>query len=212
MVVVINTDKVTNPLVVQSASTISPRCLELIAEFQRFGSKTFEGLVALGKTVVAAKVELPTKEYKYFCEEIGLKPDSPTVRKFECIGRNAGTLEALGDRMPNRWTTLYLIASMTPEQLQMLASHSEFGPNITAQKVRQIALPKRPQQVPQNLSFKPEHVDSAWISFAGVENQQQLFEEVHELQKRFLFSCTWILTNGIEIYQSARNVVFTADE
>lgn len=106
-------------------------------DFSSFGKMTAHALIGMGKAVFDAK-ETSVSVFNKFCELTGLDPKGSTARKYIAIGRNHGRLEQYIDALPNNWTTVYRICSLTDEQFDTLIASKAITPSLTAKTINEI--------------------------------------------------------------------------
>ena len=51
---------------------VSPKYLDLVEKYKLFARKSAENIVKLAETLITAEDELPPKEFRRFCEDVGL--------------------------------------------------------------------------------------------------------------------------------------------
>jgi len=106
-------------------------------DFSSFGKMTAHALIGMGKAVFDAK-ETSVSVFLKFCELTSLDPKASTARKYIAIGRNHARLEQYIDALPNNWTTIYKICSLTDEEFDMLIESTVISPSLTAKTINQI--------------------------------------------------------------------------
>jgi len=101
-------------------NTVNPNIESSVVEFKTFAKKTAESILEMGRVVYEAKRKFKNnrEDFEMFSERIGFKPASSSIKKLTQIGKSYMTLKERSKYLPNNWTTLYLIARLTSEQLQ----------------------------------------------------------------------------------------------
>ena len=108
-------------------------------DFSSFGKMTAHALIGMGKAVFDAK-ESPDSVFTKFCELTSMDPKGSTVRKYIAIGRNHARLEQYIDALPNNWTTIYKICSLTDDEFDTLVESKVISPSLSAKTINQIIM------------------------------------------------------------------------
>ena len=98
----------------------SPRLLTLAADFQRFAKKTAEGVLDMAATVFRASKLGSDAQFHRFCELVGQRYQSPTMKKLKLIGEKYEFLLAKAEKLPGSWTTVYQIAKLANDEIERL--------------------------------------------------------------------------------------------
>jgi hypothetical protein len=110
-----------------------------VKQFNSFGKKSAEGVVGMGRVVLAAHQTLEdTNEFRKFCNRIRFENGSSSLRKLIIIGQKAGLLEKYLDQLPASWTTLYLLSTLTDAQLKEGLTKKRIDPTMTGAQVRHV--------------------------------------------------------------------------
>src|SRR6476661_1836949 len=161
---------------------LSPRYTELAKQYKTFAKTAAENILKLAETLVRAKAELAPREFDHFCEEVSLKKDRATFRKLMKIGEKYARFEPVLNRLPNQWTTIYKLATISEEGFQRVLNSNQLSSFMTANQVGLI-LDDKPK------SKKGAAVAVCTISLSGLENGQKLkaYQHLAVLKKQFNF-------------------------
>jgi hypothetical protein len=101
------------------ATTIVPKeRKEYVAAFKAGVEKTARSTLEMCRVVYEAEQSLDKFQFKTFCEEVGLKDYSSTVRKFSAIGRVYPRFIQYVDQLPASWTNIYLITQIPADAFE----------------------------------------------------------------------------------------------
>lgn len=101
------------------ASAIIPKeRKEYVAAFKAGVEKTARSTLEMCRIVYEAEQSLDKFQFKSFCEEVGLKDYSSTVRKFCAIGRVYPRFIQYVDQLPASWTNIYLITQIPADAFE----------------------------------------------------------------------------------------------
>lgn len=117
-------------IMIQTAERIAER-------FMSFKKQTAEGLLNMSKAVSDAKAA-HKEVFKKFCILTDLDPSGSTFRKYNAIGQNFDRLMDHVEKLPNNWTTLYKVASLSPTEFQKLVDSNKLNPGIKAATIREV--------------------------------------------------------------------------
>jgi hypothetical protein len=106
-----------------------------IEQYKQFAKVGAEGIIDQCFTLVKAEDDLSKKNFRRFCEELKLSPESSTYRKLKKIGEAADRLKGVADRVPNSWTTLYQLAKLEREVFDRVLTSGQLHPAMTAQEL-----------------------------------------------------------------------------
>ena len=115
---------------------------ESVAEFNKYAKKSVESVLEMGRVVYQAKTLLEqggNKEgFSEFCEHIGFKSGSSTIKKYICIGKSYAHLVTGMANLPNNWTTIYQISQMDPVRFGELIANGEISPSLTGAGLKKL--------------------------------------------------------------------------
>lgn len=112
---------------------------EYAASFNIYAVKTAQNTLEMCRVVREAKTELSKSDFDKFCFAIGRKEveNDSTIRKYIAIGERYPEFIAYADRMPNSWTSIYLITTIPADKLLNLINEAKSLKNLTAQQIKQ---------------------------------------------------------------------------
>ena len=88
----------------------------LTKQYQAAAEKSCGGTIEMAETIVHAGRELTGASHTAFYEVIGIDPNGSKTRKFKRIGEAATRFKPHLDRLPNAWTTLYLLSKLEVDE------------------------------------------------------------------------------------------------
>jgi len=103
-----------------------------VDNFLAMRRKSSESILQLCKIVVEAEKNLEDEEFAKFLKEIGVDKSGSTFRKYRAIGHAIERLTPHTSVLPTSWTTIYRIACLDEEKLQLLVSEKLITPMLTA--------------------------------------------------------------------------------
>ena len=101
-----------------SAAIVPKERKEYVAAFKAGVEKTARSTLEMCRVVYEAEQSLDKFQFKTFCEEVGLKDYSSTVRKFSAIGRVYPRFIQYVDQLPASWTNIYLITQIPADAFE----------------------------------------------------------------------------------------------
>lgn len=121
-----------------TATDIPATVQQYADKFFELQCKTAASLIEMGRLVLKAQSALKSDgQYKLFCTAIGFKSKS-SIRKFEQIGKRADLLQKNADKLPDTWTSLYSIAGLDEDVLEILFDDGKISPAIKGRDIRQL--------------------------------------------------------------------------
>ena len=108
------------------------------ASFNSFAVKTAQSTLEMCRVVYEAKSELETNDFEKFCEAIARSHEDSTIRKYLAIGARYNEFIAYADRMPNSWTSIYLITTIPADKFLTMINDSKSLKNLTAQQIKKL--------------------------------------------------------------------------
>lgn len=113
---------------------------EFAYSFNIYAVKTAQNTLEMCRVVREAKTELSKSDFDKFCFTIGRKEEEndSTIRKYLAIGERYPEFIAYADRMPNSWTSIYLITTIPADKLLNLINEAKSLKNLTAQQIKQL--------------------------------------------------------------------------
>ncbi len=141
----------------------TPRLLTLAADFQRFAKKTAEGVLDMAATVFRASKLGSDAQFHRFCELVGQRYQSPTMKKLKLIGEKYEFLLAKAEKLPGSWTTMYQIAKLANDEIERLIDKGVIHAQMLARDLPSSKPPKikgestkKEKEVPNGTEGLPE--------------------------------------------------------
>ncbi len=111
----------------------SQKVSSLVNEYSLCVTKTAASILELASIVYRAKNDLSKKEYDLFLREIKVDESKTSyLKKLQCIAQKASRLDAIKERLPAAYTTLYSLSQLTDEEFENVQSKDLITPNLTA--------------------------------------------------------------------------------
>jgi hypothetical protein len=127
---------------------------EYVSAFKAGVEKTARSTLEMCRVVYEAEQSLDKFQFKTFCEEVGLKDYSSTVRKFSAIGRVYPRFIQYVDQLPASWTNIYLITQIPADVFEECLAKGYALNKLTGTKLDElIKSTKDINNIEQPLSF-----------------------------------------------------------
>ncbi len=105
--------------VAEDDANIEPRTRDTyVWQFKAQQRRTAIASLQMCRVVYEANKMLADYDFLRFCESIGYKSDSSTVRKFLVIGRVYPRLIQYADQLPAAWTSIYALTQMPADDFE----------------------------------------------------------------------------------------------
>jgi hypothetical protein len=111
---------------------------DYVASFNSFAIKTAQSTLEMCRVVYEAKSDLEAKDFEKFCEAIARSHEDSTIRKYLAIGARHAEFIAYADRMPNSWTSIYLITTIPSDKFLQMINEAKSLKNLTAQQIKKL--------------------------------------------------------------------------
>jgi hypothetical protein len=111
---------------------------EYVTAFKAGVEKTARSTLEMCRVVYEAEQSLDKFQFKTFCEEVGLKDYSSTVRKFSAIGRVYPRFVQYVDQLPASWTNIYLITQIPADTFEECISKGYSLNKLTGSKLNEL--------------------------------------------------------------------------
>ena len=119
-------------------SIVNGTVQEYVNKYHLLAAKTAQSVLEMCKLIRDAKVNLQDKSFLHFCEQINLPAKSSTISKYLKIGERYDQFINYTDRLPNSWTSLYLITDIPEDQFETVLLESQTLANVTAGAINKI--------------------------------------------------------------------------
>ena len=138
---------------------INKNVIEYADKFNGYAVKTAEAIIQMAKVVNDAKNALGAIDYEEFCNQVGYKSDSSTIRKLKSIGEKYETLLSRSKSLPSNWTTIYQISRLTSELIDQKINEGVITPamdgkNLPVRLGLSSPKPDVPNGTSKSLTFK----------------------------------------------------------
>ena len=110
----------------------------LAEQYRNFAKASSENILGLAETVYVANQELNMRYLEEFYREVGLDPKSGTARKLKEIGEKLTRFQPYLEKLPNTWTTIYVLAKMQDHEFQRVAESGVLHPFATLKAIEDV--------------------------------------------------------------------------
>jgi hypothetical protein len=110
----------------------------LAEQYRKFAKASSEDILGLAETVYVANRELNMRYLEEFYREVGLDPKSGTARKLKEIGEKLTRFQPYLEKLPNTWTTIYVLAKMQDQDFQRVADSGVLHPFATLKAIEDV--------------------------------------------------------------------------
>ena len=138
-------------------------------------TKSASSIIEIGCSFFEAKLELSENEYRKFLFQTKYVERSSSIRKWNKIGEASIRLQAIADRLPVQWTTIYSIACLSPQKFDELIESSILCKSMTAREMSEFFSAK------SNIKTKSKKVNFT-LTFEPNISPLKLFQQISELQ------------------------------
>ena len=107
-----------------------------VAAFKRGAEKTARATLETCRVVYEASRVLDNYQFQNFCQEVGYRDGSSTIRKFIAIGKVYPRFIEYADQMPSGWTAIYQITQIPADDFEAYIKH---GKRLDALKGKRLA-------------------------------------------------------------------------
>lgn len=107
-----------------------------VNDFKVFAKQTAIGILEMGRVVFEAKSSLKAEgDFEVFCERVGYKSTSSSIKKLKLIGESYLRLKEQSAHLPNNWTSLYQISRLGKTQLVEFIDRGLIHQNVTGVEI-----------------------------------------------------------------------------
>ena len=129
---------------------------------------------ALPRFVYIANRELNLRFLEEFYQEVGLDPKGTTARKLKEIGEKLTRFQPYLEKLPNTWTTIYVLAKMEDHDFQRVADSGVLHPFVTLKAIEDVVHVKK--------AGSEEHTFNVFIDLNKVGNALKQKEFARKLK------------------------------
>jgi hypothetical protein len=126
---------------------------EYVSSFNSFAVKTAQSTIEMCRVVCEAKRDLTKVDFDQFCLSIGRKQEEKdsTIKKYLAIGERYADFMAYAERLPNSWTSIYLITTIPSDKFVELIGEAKSLKNLTALQIKKLISNDTDQEVKKTL-------------------------------------------------------------
>lgn len=106
-----------------------------VDKMRSLSTNTVESILEIGNVIVEAKVELSKSEYAEFLKITRYDNKSASIRKWERIGDAYVRLKPIAHILPPNWSTIYKIAKLKADELDLLQKLGILHSTVTAKEI-----------------------------------------------------------------------------
>ena len=106
-----------------------------VQQLNSFSSNTAKSIIDAAAVLVEAKRMLSKDDYHEFLSQTKYDKNSSAIRKFEAIGNAQARLLNICHLLPANWTTIYKIASLEINELNLLVENNVLHPLIKPSEI-----------------------------------------------------------------------------
>ena len=106
----------------------------LAEQYRKFAKASGEDILGLAEIVYIANRELNLRFLEEFYHEVGLDPKGEKLTRFQ----------PYLDKLPNTWTTIYVLAKMDDHEFQRVADSGVLHPFVTLKAIEDVVRVKKP--------------------------------------------------------------------
>ncbi len=158
-----------------------PTIDQLVEEFRMYGKLAAEHHVRRSIPLARAKRQGP-KQFKNFCERVGLKPESSTARKYLQIGKEAEWLLTISTHLPPEWTTIFAITVIGQVGALRLVEAGALHPQVTGGDLKRAAALHL--QSPESTSVIPDTIQSCVLKICVSDRSDKECLQIYETVKK----------------------------
>lgn len=139
---------------------------QYVRQFRELSFKTSEAIIDMGMVVCLARSNLVANgQFEQFCKAIGYGSKSSSIRKFEQIGKQADLLIKHAGKLPNNWTSLYILVQLGDQALEDLLDADEISSDMTGAEIKQLVVKHNPPKVSANKSSTKKYRYKCGVTF-----------------------------------------------
>ena len=110
-----------------------------VSDFKLYAKQSALGILEMGRVVYEAKTSMrESGEFDTFCERVGYKPDSSSIKKLKRIGEKYVYLKTQAHHLPSNWTSLYEISGLAESTLSELIAKGLIHQNVIGAEIKML--------------------------------------------------------------------------
>ena len=119
--------------VLQDSVASTAKIEQFISEYRMRVQKTATAILELANVVYSASTSLSKSEFKAFRDAIGADESKDSyIKKLKCIAQKSARFNAISDKLPPSYTTLYTLSQLNDATFIQVCSDNVIAPNMTA--------------------------------------------------------------------------------
>jgi hypothetical protein len=146
----------------------------LADQYKKFAKASGEDILGLAEIVFIANRELNLRFLEEFYHEVGLDPKGTTARKLKEIGEKLTRFQPYLEKLPNTWTTIYVLAKMEDHDFQRVVDSGVMHPFVTLKAIEDVVHVKK--------AGSEEHTFNVFIDLSKVGNALKQKEFARKLK------------------------------
>ena len=112
---------------------ISAQVTQFVEQYKMCVKKTAQSILELADVVHSASKNLSKENYEEFRYQIGAdKSKDSYLKKLQCIALQSSRFNAISDKLPPNYTTLYALSQLSDKAFQQIYSDDVISPQMTA--------------------------------------------------------------------------------
>jgi hypothetical protein len=125
-------------LVSQDSVASTAKIEQFISEYRMRVQKTATAILELANVVYSASTNLSKSEFESFRNAIGAdKSKDSYIKKLICIAHQSARFNAISDKLPPNYTTLYSLSQLSDKEFQKIYLEDVISPQMTAMTLLQ---------------------------------------------------------------------------
>lgn len=165
--------------------TIRYSVQDYVDRYKGFSRDVAQNVISLAKTLVDAEEKLTPPDFEAFCVGVDIEKGGSQHKKLRTIGKNAWRFQQHLDRLPNNWTTIYMLAKISIDKFDDLVGEGIISPRMKARQIEDF-LGKAPKKRKASDGIG-ERRNGLFVSFgtADEETKRLLIEAVTDTVQPF---------------------------
>jgi hypothetical protein len=158
-------------LVSQDSVASTAKIEQFISEYRVRVQKTATAILELANVVYSASTSLSKSEFESFRNAIGAdKSKDSYIKKLICIAHQSARFNAISDKLPPSYTTLYTLSQLNDATFTQVCSDNVIAPNMTALALTSYVDKKSTKNVTDIvLSLKNLSQEVRYLAFAEIQ-------------------------------------------
>ena len=144
---------------------------QFVSDYRMCVQKTATAILELANVVNSAYSSLSKSDFKAFRDAIGADESKDSyIKKLKCIAQKSARFNAISDKLPPSYTTLYTLSQLNDATFTQLCSDNVIAPNMTALALTSYVDKKSTKNVTDIvLSLKNLSKEVKYLAFAEIQ-------------------------------------------